>query len=343
MPAERGGEFERIRAIVAGLPRGEGVVLGPGDDAAVVRPREGFDLVVTTDAFVEGRHWRTGLLAPAGIGRRLAAANLSDIAAMGALPRWAVIARGAPESASEAYLRAIEQACAEALAREGAAIVGGNLSSAPGPAWFAVTLIGEVERGAALTRAGARAGDVLAATGSPGRAAATLAIALLNEPATLASVPGEMAAWYAAPPCRVHASRAMIAAGGVHAAIDLSDGLAGDLAHLAQASGVGAMLEPARWPADRALLEAAGVLAVRTPGGTATDLAVAWPLGPGDDYELLLAIAPGRFEACRAAAQAHGAPLTAIGEVIEASRGLLLRGPDGAEAPLNVRGFDHFA
>jgi thiamine-monophosphate kinase len=342
MPAEPRSEFERIRAIVGGLPAGEGVVIGPGDDAAVLRPRDGFDLVVTTDAFVEGRHWRMDLLPPEATGRRLAAANLSDLAAMGARPRWALVACGAPASASEPALRAIELACASALAAEGAVIVGGNLSATDGAAWFAVTLIGEVERGGALTRAGAREGDVLAVTGFPGRSAATLAIALARAPAALADVPAELAAWYAAPPCRVRAARALAAAGGVHAAIDISDGLAGDLRHLAAASGVGAVIDVARWPADPALLAAAGVLAARGPGGSAAEQAAHLPLGPSDDYELLLAIAPGHFEACRAAAAAGGVPLTAIGEVVAASRGLVLR-TSGAESPLAVRGYDHFA
>lgn len=342
MPGEARGEFDRIRAILRGLPGGEGVVIGPGDDAAVLRPREGFDLVVTTDAFVEGRHWRWGLLPPEGVGRRLAAANLSDVAAMGARPRWAVIACGASASASEADLRAIELACGESLAAEGAAIVGGNLSATEGASWFTVTLLGEVERGAAFARAGAREGDVLAVTGSPGRSAAVLRLALAAEPATLVGVPPELAAWYASPPCRVRASRAMADAGGVHAAIDISDGLAGDLAHLAAASDVGAVLDVSRWPADAALEAAAGAIAAREPGVAAGALAAELPLGPSDDYELLLAIAPESFEACRAAAASAGVALTAIGGIVSASRGLVLRNADGAESALVARGYDHF-
>ena len=343
MSPEPRGEFARIRAILAGLPAGDGVVLGAGDDAAVLRPREGFDLVVTTDAFVEGVHWRRGLLPPEGVGRRLAAANLSDVAAMGAVPRWAVIACGAPAEASEDELRAIELACADALAAEGASVVGGNLSSTRGPAWFAVTLIGEVERGAAWTRSGAREGDVLAVTGSPGRAAATLGIALRTGPASLAGVPAELAAWYAAPPCRVRAARAMAAAGGVRAAIDISDGLAGDLKHLCASSGVGAVLESERMPEDAALIAAADVLADAARAGTAEEQATRLRCAPSDDYELLLAIAPERFAACRDAAIATGTPLTAIGSFTAAGGGLVLRLSPGADVPLEAKGFDHFA
>lgn len=335
MAPEREGEFARIRDIVAGLPAGERVIVGPGDDAAVLRPREGFDLVVTTDAFVEGVHWREGLLPPEGVGRRLAAANLSDIAAMGARPLWAVIACAAPAAADAAVLRAIEHACAAAFAAEGAAVVGGNLTSTSGPASFTVTLIGEVARDRAWRRAGARPGDVLAVTGSPGRTAAVLALAL-REGGSIAGVPVELAATYAAPPCRVRAAAAMAAAGGVRAALDISDGLAGDLAHLCAASGVGARVDDACWPADAALAEAAARLA---PDAT---LERAWPLGPGDDYELLLAIAPEAFAACAAAAAREGAALTAIGEILPADAGLVLRA-SGRDVPLVVRGWDHFA
>ncbi|HEY6193825.1 MAG TPA: AIR synthase related protein, partial [Candidatus Eisenbacteria bacterium] len=137
------GEFARIAAIVAGLPGGEGVVVGPGDDAAVLRPRPGHDLVASTDAFVEGRHFRRELLSPVEIGVRLAAANLSDLAAMAAEPRWALLSIVVGAGWSAAECEALELACARALAAEGAAVVGGNLASADGPLVATVTLLGE--------------------------------------------------------------------------------------------------------------------------------------------------------------------------------------------------------
>lgn len=334
MPAERAGEFERIRAIVTALPGGEGVVLGPGDDAAVLRPRAGFDLVVTTDAFVEGRHYRPGLLDARTIGRRLAAANLSDLAAMGAQPRWATIACGANAQVSSDALRAIELSCAHALAAEGASVVGGNLSGTDGPAWWSVTLIGEVERDRHWRRAGARAGDVLAVTGSPGRAAATLALALRGDPPSLTHAPEALAEGFASPPCRVRAARAMAGAGGVHAAIDVSDGLSGDLHHLLEASGVGARVYEAMLPEDVLLSDAARAL------GVSVD---ALRLGASDDYELLLAIEPGHFEACAAAAAACGAGLTPIGEVAADARRAVFVRAAGAEEVLPGAGWDHFA
>ena len=349
MPEPR-GEFERIRDIVAALPGGEGVVVGPGDDAAVLRPRPGHDLVVTTDAFVEGRHFRLDLVTPAQAGARLAAANLSDLAAMAATPRWAVISLAVPEAWPAADAAALEHACARALAAEGAAVVGGNLAATEGPLSAHVTLLGEVPQGRAGTRAGARAGDVLAVTGSPGRAAAVVALALWATPPSLARAPAALVRDFHAPPCRVRAARAMAATGAVRAAIDISDGLAGDLAHLCAAGGVGAAVEERALPRDEALWDAALALAA----GVTRDRGALLPadaqgfadllrFGPGDDYELLLAVDPAAWEACAAAARGAGAPLTAIGAFTAEPGRLELRRADGRGEPLPGSGYDHFS
>jgi len=349
MPAERHGEFERIREIVAGLPAGEGVVLGPGDDAAVLRPREGRDLVVTTDTFIDGRHIRRDLLDANAIGARLAAANLSDLAAMAATPRWATLSITAPADTDAGWLRDIELACARALAAEGAAIVGGNLAAGPGPASWTLTLIGDVTRGAHWSRAGARAGDALAVSGFPGRAAAAVALGLWANPPSLARVPAELAAAYTSPASRVRAALALAETGAVRAAIDLSDGLAGELLHLAGASGLGVVVEEAMLPADAALLEGARQLAIHLSRERAEllpapeqEIAEQLRFGPSDDYELLLAIEPARLDDALAAARDAGAPLTVIGRFTPGADGFVLRRADGREAPLPGRGYDHF-
>ncbi len=342
-----GSEFARIAALVAGLPRGAGVVVGPGDDAAVLRPRDGRDLVVTTDAFVEGRHFRRDLLTPSESGLRLAAANLSDMAAMAAEPRWAVMSLVVPVTWSASECRLFERACARALHASGAAVVGGNLVAAEGPFSATVTLLGEVERGLAWTRAGARAGDVLAVTGLPGSAAAFLALALASVPPTRARVPGELAERFLAPPPRVAFARSLAAVGGVRAAIDVSDGLSGDLAHLCRASGVGARIEQACLPADRALRAATRKLSAvsgegRGPSPDEEDALLAQlQLGPSDDYELLLALDPDAWERCAEAAAITGTSLTRIGEVTKGPM-LELEGVAGDLRPLEPRGWDHF-
>ncbi len=318
MPEAR-GEFARIAALLAGLPRGEGVVVGPGDDAAVLRLQAGYDLVVTTDAFVEGRHFRRDLLSPAEVGVRLAAANLSDLAAMAALPRWALLSLIVPATWSAADATTLEHACARALAAEGASVVGGNLASGEGGFSATVTLLGEVERDRAWTRSGARACDVLAVTGAPGSAAAALALALASEPPSWSHVPEALAALFRSPPPRVRLARALAGNGGVRAAIDLSDGLAADLAHLCAASGVGARVDEACLPA----------------------LARAHAWSPSDDYELLLALSPEAWEGCAGIAATNGVPLTRIG-VFTASPELRVRDEGGGERTLEPVGWDHF-
>ena len=354
MPEANGGrargdsEAARIAALVATLPKGEGVVLGPGDDAAVLRPRDGHDLVVTTDAFVEGRHFRRDLLTPTEIGHRLAAANLSDLAATAATPRWAVLSLVVPVAWTAADVLLLERACARSLAADGAVVVGGNLASGEGAFSATVTLLGEVARGRAWARAGAKPGDALAVTGFPGSAAAFLALALWGNPPSRARVPSAIAERFVAPPSRVAFARSLAEIHGVHAAIDLSDGLSGDLAHLAAASGVGARIEEALLPADEALHAAVRSLTAlagqeRGPlpageGGLLSHL----QLGPGDDYELLIALDPGVWDRCAATAAAADVPFSRIGEVT-AGTALERAERGGAVRPLEPRGWDHFA
>jgi len=328
------GEFERIAAIVARLPAGEGVIVGPGDDAAVLRPTAGMDLVATTDTLVESRHYDIRL--PAGfVGTRLAAANLSDIAAMAAIPRWALVSLVAGTWTAE-QCELVELACAQALAGDGAVVVGGNLSSGQ-PSSATLTLLGEVECGRAWTRAGARPRDLLAVTGAPGSAALWHRSGLLT---------AELEHRVCRQPSRVRLARALAAAGGVRAAIDLSDGLLSDLAHLCRAAGVGARVDDARFPDDPVLRRALEVEAGmrdrpgRKPGGPEAGLR-SLRYGPSDDYELLLAIDPAAWPRCEAIARDHHCPLTAIGEFLEAP-GVWLRDTGGHEVLLEPRGWDHF-
>jgi thiamine-monophosphate kinase len=263
---------------------------------------------------------------------------------MAALPRWAMVSVGAPPQADPNDLRAIENAMAGALNAEGAAIVGGNLTATDGPAWISVTLIGEVERGAHWSRLGARAGDVLAVTGHPGRAAATLALAMCTQPPSFKHVPLGLAEAFANPACRVRAAAAMAKAGGVNGAIDLSDGLSGDLAHLCKASGVGAVVFERKLLEDAQLTLAARALAALRPdaGATPESLVEQFRFSPGDDYELLLSIEPGRFDACADAAREAGTPLVRIGQFTPQPGHLLLQRVGGEDMPLPGHGFDHF-
>ncbi|MFN8589071.1 MAG: AIR synthase-related protein [Candidatus Eisenbacteria bacterium] len=215
-------------------------------------------------------------------------------------------------------------------------MVGGNLASADGPVAWTVTLIGDVAHGAHWTRTGARPGDVLAASGPLGRAAAALALAdAAPEVRSAAGAAAHaLAGRWSAPPSRVALAAELARAGGVHAAMDVSDGLAGDLAHLCDAGGVGARLRSSAFTADDVLVAAARALGAVHPA--------AFALAPGDDYELLLAIAPEAWGACRDASVRLGAPLVELG-AITAERVRVLVREDGGEEEVRGAGWNHFA
>lgn len=330
------GEFETIRLLTrerhASSAR-DGVVVDAGDDAAVLRPSPGFDLVATTDSFVEGRHYRGDLLSAREQGARLAAANLSDLAAMAARPRWALLSFGARPERAVADLVELQRGADEAFRAEGAAIVGGNLVAVDGPEWTSVTLLGECASGRAWTRAGARAGDLVAITGSPGRAAAGLQLALRDgiDRARAGEWRALVDAW-AAPRSRLRLSQVLAEPRAVRAAIDVSDGFAGDLAHLCAASGVGADLDESAWPNDALLAGVAREL------GVALD---ALRFGPSDDYELILAIDAAQRDAVARAAAEAGVRLAFVGRFTEGGA-QVVRGADGASRALPAAGFDHF-
>jgi thiamine-monophosphate kinase len=332
------GEFEVIRRLTvargdAGPAAGDaGVVLDAGDDAAVLRPAAGADLVATTDAFVEGAHFLPGWCAPAAAGARLAQANLSDLAAMAARPRWALLSIGArPESEVEGLV-ALQSGLAAALGAAGAVLVGGNLTSVAGAAWYSLALLGECPRGAAWKRSGARPGDLVAVSGWPGRAGAGLRLArALGDGARAPQWAPLLEAWLA-PRARGGLALALRDTGAVTAAVDVSDGLAGDLVHLCEASGVGAVVDEGSWPADEALTRAAATL------GMDGD---ALRFGPSDDYELILAVDPAARERCAVVARGAGVPLAFVGRFEGPADRVVLHSAHAAERPLGS-GYDHF-
>ncbi len=298
------GEFALIERIerLSGAALGPGVRRGIGDDAALLRLRAGQDLVVSTDALVEGVHFRFGQETPRRIGRRAATAALSDLAAMGAGALGLTLALAAPPRLELRTALGLVRGLVEQGRRHGAPLVGGNVTRARETS-LTLTALGAVERGRALRRDAARPGDRICVTGPLGGAA-------------LARVRAERdgSAYRHGVEPRLAAGRALGRLRGIGACIDLSDGLLADLAHLLEASGVGAELDAGRVPRAR------GLGAGRTrPGPDPLELV----LTGGEDYELLFTLRrDGPDEA--ALQRRLGLPVREIGRVTRA--GLRVRG-----------------
>jgi len=329
-----GGEFgfiDRIRATYAGGST-EGLALSLGDDAAVLDVPPDRQVVVTTDALIEGVHFRRDWSDPYSIGWKAAAVNLSDIAAMGADATFAFVSLALPRDETVEWLERLYDGFCDCLNRYGARLAGGDTNSAEGGLVITVTQLGTVPRGQALTRSAAKVGDILLVTGTLGDSAAGLALLSLCGAAKAEKTNQGVVQAHRRPQPRIVAARAARQTGHVHAAMDISDGLAGDLPKLCAASGVGARIHAGNLPLSEALKAAAEELH-QSP----LDLA----LDGGECCELLLAVAPNNVDAVRAAVAATGTLLTPVGEVLRA--GFHILGPDGADLPTERRGWDHFA
>ncbi len=326
------GEFELLAKLRQRLPQdGARVKLGSGDDAAVTVP--GGATATSVDAMVEGVHFRREESGLGTVGRKALATALSDLAAMGAEAGEAYVVLGAPSDLGEDDFIALLDGLLEMAAATGTTLAGGDLTRAPALT-LAVTVVGHAATAEKLVpRGGAEPGDLLVVTGVLGAAAAGRL--LLEDPALSSAVPetslDHLRARQLDPTPRLRAGRALAAA-GAKAMIDLSDGLAGDAAHVSQASGALLQIDADSLPL------AAGVAEIAAASGRdPMQLAVAG----GEDYELLAALAPDRLgEASEALGEVAELTLTPIGEV-RAGAGVEIRLPEGGL--LEVRGYDHFA
>ncbi|MDH3197966.1 MAG: thiamine-phosphate kinase [Candidatus Krumholzibacteria bacterium] len=330
MSAERPSEDRLVasfaRLASAGRRRPRGVVAGVGDDCAVVRG-DGEDLLLTTDALVEHRHFEREWFSGHALGWRAAAVNLSDIAAMGGRPRYALVSLFVPDGEDLAYVTRIEKGIADHLARHGAAIVGGNVSGTEGPLAVDVVLVGACARKAAWMRA-ARAGDAILVIGELGNAAAGLA--LLREGR---SAPPRLVRAYLRPAPRLDVSELLEGERAVRAAIDVSDGLSTDLIRMCRAGRVGCDVEAAKLPLSRAL-EAFCIARGEDP--------VAWALRGGDDYALVLGVAPAAAPAVRARVERRlGVSAVVVGRFTASAGTYRLLGEDGGHTPIQPTGWDH--
>jgi thiamine-monophosphate kinase len=294
--------------------------LGLTDDAAVITPPANRQLVISADAMVQGVHFLPND-PPQTIGRKLLRANLSDIAAMGADPLGYLMTVSVPKETPDNWFAGFAAGLAHDQAQFGITLLGGDTTSTPGPISLSATVLGHVAPGAALTRAGARAGDGIFVTGTIGDGALGLR-ALRGE---LADPDGFLSNRYRLPQPRLGLSLTGIAS----AAMDISDGLLQDLAHLCRASGVGAEVQAPAVPLSAA---------ARAAGPAWLPLC----LTGGDDYELLLAVPASAEAALLAEAARAQVPMTRIGRFVEDSARFDVLDASGEAMVLPQAGWSHF-
>jgi thiamine-monophosphate kinase len=336
------GERALLRHLQGRIPVGPGVVVGVGDDAAAVEA--GPVALLTTDTLVEGVHFRRDEAPPRLLGRKALTVNLSDVAAMGGIGRYATVSLCLPSDTTLGWVDSLYDGLLERAAESGVALVGGNVARSPEPIVVDVSLVGDAGR--LLLRAGARPGDRVVVTGRLGAAAEGLRLlaegARLDEDGELvaagvwteSSRPAVVACLRAQldprPPLAL--ARSVAERGIARAGMDLSDGLSLDLAEMCGRGGVGAVIEAGAVPVDP---RAAGL--ERARGGDALGLA----LHGGEDYELLLAVEPGAVGEIGELARVWGVEVAAVGEFVEGEPALRLRDAQG-ERPLAPEGHDHF-
>lgn len=301
-----------------------GAVLGVGDDCALLAPTPGMQLAVSSDMLLEGRHF-SPQDSPAGIGHKSLAVNLSDLAAMGAIPRWATLSIALP-GVDEAWLQAFSRGFFRMADAHGIELVGGDTTR--GALSIAITVIGEVPPGQALQRNGARPSDEVWVSGQLGSAALALAYRqgrLSMEQIDAAKV---LPALYLPQP---RVSLGIALRGIAHSAIDISDGLLADLGHILRASNVGAILEFARVP-----------VAAVTQNYLENPVARECVLAGGDDYELCFTSSADQHQAVLAASEQTGVAVSCIGRVTM-QVGMKVLDAHGEPMTTDKTGYDHFA
>jgi thiamine-monophosphate kinase len=329
-------EDELVKAVARLLSGGEpGVVVGLGDDAAVVEPGDG-QLVLTTDLLAEGVHFERGSISARDLGAKAITVNVSDVAAMAASPRYALTAIAAPSDVDASWVVELVGGMRDACAEYALALVGGDTNRAD-LVVVSVAVVGEVAPGRAVLRSGARVGDRIVVTGSLGAAAGGLALsqAKTGRAAEALSQPWGRALIEALerPVARVGEAQ-VLARLGATAMMDLSDGLSTDLSRLCEASGVGARVVLGAVPVSETLSRGAEMLEVD---------ASALALSGGEDYELLATLPGDAVEVARGELRAaFGVDLSEIGEIVEGSAVVAVDAEDRT-APLEPSGWDHFA
>jgi thiamine-monophosphate kinase len=339
---EQIGEFGLIARLKEKVGRWDRrVVVAIGDDAAAVRVSAEEILLLTTDVLVEGVHFSRRIQSFWQIGWRAAVANVSDIAAMGGLPRHAVVSICLPETVSVEQVEELYDGMKAVADEYHLGIIGGDTVSSPRDLVVSLCLVGGVEEGSLVLRGGAQPGDLICTTGDLGGSQAGLAmLQLVVSPRGDAPGPLPESQWsevrerHLRPRPRLREARLLARGGAVHAMIDVSDGLAGDVRRIAEESGVGVEILEEKIPIGPETHRVAQHL-----GTSGLDFA----LGGGEDFELVFTISPE--EASGAAERIRretGTAVSVIGEVLPAREGMVLVSADGKRTPLSKKGYQHF-
>lgn len=331
------GEFGLI-ARVEELIREEGLdtpglTLGIGDDAASILPNAGHELLITCDCMVEGRHFLLKRIEPLDLGRRAMVSNISDIGAMGGRPLHALVSLGLKSQTLVSDVEAMYRGFLLELNPFGASIIGGNVTKSEQALFIDITLIGQAKKGRIVRRSTARVGDAILTTGYPGESAAGLQLLKAHPKNDLREHPLVKA--YNSPSHRAREGEAIAQSGHATAMIDTSDGFLGDLGHICQESGVGAIIALEKLPV-REELENFAVQLGREPYELL--------LQESDDYELIIACSLENVARVRSAVAAvSDIPVNEVGRIIDASEGIKLIHPDGTQRVVSPLGWDHFS
>ncbi len=329
-------ERELIDMIAARADSGSGILRSIGDDCAVIGGEGGRVWLLTMDTLVEGIHFDTGWHPPELLGRKTVSVNVSDVAAMGGAPRFVLLSVALPSTVAGNWIARFVDGFTSACRDYGCHLIGGDTVASPAGITLSVTAIGEAAADQVLYRAGARPGDTVWISGPLGLAAAGLELfrAGLGQDEEILR---PLFTAHLDPRARVDLGRRLAASGLVHAMMDLSDGLATDLAHICRQGRVGARVRADRLPRHPGLTRAASLLG-RDP--------VAWMVSGGEDFELLFTAAAGDAPALEQLAAAAGLHVHAVGKVV-AGEGVVLvtPGPDGREVEDDITfgGYEHFS
>ncbi len=337
------GEFALIERLAealgpVGRGAGQGVIRGIGDDAAVLQSTSGTRILAACDMMVEGKHFKLSYFTPQQIGWKALAVNLSDIAAMGGKPRWALVSLGLKPEMEVAFAEGIYAGIAELAQEHGVTIVGGDTCASPNCLVIDICIIGEAYRSLVTYRSGANPGDLILVTGMMGLAAAGLSCLSSEEHLQIKGRERLIQA-HLTPFPRVREATALIESETVGAMNDISDGLASELHEISQASGLGARIYQHRIPLDEAVVSLAAQLGINP---------LDWALYGGEDLELLLTIPGGKGSPLKARKLARilkrvtGTPLTLIGQMMEQTGGVELVDHHEQILPLHAQGYNHF-